>query len=100
MKTYEKPAEEGAEQEPECEQCERLKQLVFQAKEAIDDLKQEIDEWREISAQKETELRQLHHRLHRDLLSQNKEVVFDEVVVMKEYDGSRPVSVDKIKNFI
>jgi hypothetical protein len=43
--------------EEECEGCERLKQLVFQAKEAIDDLKLEIEEWREVCAQKDTELR-------------------------------------------
>jgi thioredoxin-related protein len=43
--------------EDECEGCERLKQLVFQAKEAIDDLKGEIEEWRDICAEKETELR-------------------------------------------
>ncbi len=44
-------------EEPECDECEKLKQLVFQAKEAIDDLKAEIDEWREISASKDAELR-------------------------------------------
>lgn len=60
----------------ECESCERLKQLVFQAKEAIDDLKLEIEEWRDISAAKETELRQLHHRLYNDLIGVDKHLVF------------------------
>ena len=45
------------EDEPECEECDKLKQLVFQAKEAIDDLKMEIEEWKEISADKDAELR-------------------------------------------
>jgi hypothetical protein len=31
--------------------------LVFQAKEAIDDLKLEIEEWRDLCASKDTELR-------------------------------------------
>jgi hypothetical protein len=49
--------EEEEENPDECEGCERLKLLVFQAKEAIDDLKLEIEEWREIAAEKDTELR-------------------------------------------
>jgi hypothetical protein len=48
---------EEQENSDDCEGCERLKLLVFQAKEAIDDLKLEIEEWREIAAEKDTELR-------------------------------------------
>lgn len=87
---------------PECESCERLKQLVFQAKEAIDDLKLEIEEWREVSSDKERELRQIYHRLYNDLIGINKQVQFDETVQLKEFDGNRPVNteVNRIKNYI
>jgi hypothetical protein len=35
---------------PNCQFCECLRQLVFQAKDCIEDLKTEIDEWKELCA--------------------------------------------------
>ena len=46
--------------------------MVFQAKEAIDDLKVEIEEWRELCADKDTELRQIHHKIYNDLIGVDK----------------------------
>ncbi len=56
----EKPPPQPSKENPEemyemevtddCSKCDQLKSLVFQAKEAIDDLKMEIDEWKEIYA--------------------------------------------------
>eukprot|EP00347_Sterkiella_histriomuscorum_P020154 403338901 len=89
--------------EDECEGCDRLKQLVFQAKEAIDDLKLEIEEWREICSEKETELRQLQHKIYNDIIGVDKKIEFNEEIQTKEFDSSKPVmSPDqrKIRNFI
>lgn len=65
-------------------------------------MKIEIEEWREISAIKEAELRQIQHRLHADLIGVEKEVNFQEEVQLKEYESNRPVSLDakKVRNFI
>jgi len=57
-----------------------LKQLVFQAKEAIDDLKLEIEEWREICSEKETELRQLQHKIYNDIIGVDKKIEFNEEI--------------------
>ncbi|CDW73954.1 UNKNOWN [Stylonychia lemnae] len=88
--------------EDECEGCERLKQLVFQAKEAIDDLKLEIEEWRDICSEKETELRQLQHKIYNDIMGQEKRIEFNDEVQTREFDGHKPVNQDsrKVRNFI
>jgi hypothetical protein len=57
-----------------------LKQLVFQAKEAIDDLKLEIEEWRDLCAEKDTELRQIHHKIYNDLMGVDKKIEFSDEV--------------------
>jgi len=89
-------------EEDDCAECEKLKQLVFQAKEAIDDLKAEVEEWRGLSALRETELRQIRHFLGNELggleLAARK-VGFNEQVVKLEFDQTLPVSSDK-KNFL
>ena len=95
--------------EDDCEGCERLKQLVFQAKEAIDDLKMEIDEWRDICSDKETELRQLQHKIYCDIVGVEKKTEFKDEVQTKEFDSEKPSSyvngangldMRKIRNFI
>ncbi len=74
---------------------------MFQAKEAIDDLKLEIEEWRELSASKDTELRGLYHRLGNDFKIIDKKVEFEGEVHYKNYDASKPVAVEeRVKNFI
>jgi hypothetical protein len=41
-------------------------------------LKNEIEEWREIASEKETELRALSHKIYNDLIGKDKIVGFDE----------------------
>jgi len=88
--------------EDECEGCERLKSLVFQAKEAIDDLKLEIEEWRDLCSDKERELRQLQHKIYNDIVGVDKKIKFNEEIYTKEFDTNRPVNADakRVKNFI
>lgn len=88
--------------ELECEGCERLKQLVFQAKEAIDDLKLEIDEWRDICSEKDTELRKLQHKIYNDIVGVDKKIEFNDETYTKEFDRNKPVNTDirKIRNYI
>ena len=79
-----------------------MKQLVFQAKEAIDDLKAEIEEWREVCAEKDTELRTIQHRLYNDLVGLDKKIDFQEEVLTREFDPTSPPSLQtrSSKNFI
>jgi hypothetical protein len=62
----------------------------------------EIDEWREIAAAKETELRALQHKIYNDLRGIDKNVGFDDVIQTKEFESEKPVNseANKIKNFI
>lgn len=60
----------------------------------------EIDEWREISATKETELRALQHKIYNDLTGIDKNVGFNDVIQTKEFESEKPVNSEKIKNFI
>lgn len=79
-----------------------MKSLVFQAKEAIDDLKLEIEEWRDLCSDKERELRQLQHKIYNDIVGVDKRIEFNEELFIKEFDTNRPVTEDtkKIRNFI
>jgi len=95
-------SEEKNEDEEDCGECEKLKQLIFQAKEAIDDLKGEMEEWKEIAAAKDSQLRALQHKLSIQLGGIDKKVDFDENVERKEFDAKGPVSQGgkKGRNFI
>lgn len=75
---------------------------MFQAKEAIDDLKLEIEEWRDLCAEKDTELRQIHHKIYNDILGIDKKIEFNDEIQTKEFDSTRPVNADskRIINFI
>ena len=73
MKTEQSPAKKqhGLEittsaPSPNCQFCECLRQLVFQAKDCIEDLKTEIDEWKEVCSEKDAELRGIYHKLFND----------------------------------
>ncbi len=89
-------------EEAECEECEKLKQLVFQAKEAIDDLKLEIEEWKDISANKDSELRQIQHKVFNDMQGIEKRVDFSDKVQKTAIDQDKPVNpdVNKHRNFV
>lgn len=65
-------------------------------------MKSEIDEWREIAAAKETELRALQHKIYSDLTGVERNVGFDDIIQTKEFDQCRPVNTDvnKVKDFI
>ena len=49
-----------------CQFCECLRQLVFQAKDCIEELKTEVDTWKDACAEKEAELRSIYHKLFND----------------------------------
>ena len=53
-------------------------------------------------ASKDTELRQLHHKLYNDLVGKDKNVVFNDYIETLEFEGNHPVNVDanRVKNFI
>ena len=89
---------------PNCQFCECLRQLVFQAKDCIEDLKSEIDEWKEVCSEKDAELRSIYHKLFNDKSGIEKQLVFQEDVRTLKFDGERPVNTivsgDKMKNFI
>jgi hypothetical protein len=65
-------------------------------------LKLEIEEWREVCAEKDTELRQIRHKVYNDIIGVDKRTEFNEEIQTKEFDSNRPVNADskKITNFI
>lgn len=66
-------------------------------------MKLEIEEWRDICSDRETELRQLHHRIYNDIMGVNKKIEFNEEVQTKEFDPAGPVTTAdqrKIRNYI
>ncbi|TNV85257.1 hypothetical protein FGO68_gene13347 [Halteria grandinella] len=75
-----------------CQFCECLRQLVFQAKDCIEDLKSEIDEWKDACAQKDAEIRGIYHKLFNDKVGIDKQIDFTEDVRTITYDADKPPS--------
>lgn len=76
----------------DCSHCsqevETLKNLVFSAKQAIDQLKSDIEEWKEVCSSKEKEIR----KLRASKKSSKKNVGFQKKPIATEYDEDRPVN--------
>lgn len=53
------PPKEEAKVASDCTKCDKLKELVFSAKQAIDQLKGEIEVWKDVCTEKEKEMRQI-----------------------------------------
>lgn len=73
-----------------CQFCECLRQLVFQAKDCIEELKAEVDIWKDACAEKEAELRAIYHKLFNDKVGIDKQLNFSEDIKMINYDAERP----------
>ena len=77
---------------------------MFQAKDCIEDLKTEIDEWKEVCSEKDTELRSIYHKLFNDKTGIEKSLLFNEDVKYLKFDGDRPPNTiipgERMKNFI
>jgi hypothetical protein len=86
-----------------CQFCDCLRQLVFQAKDCIEDLKTEIDEWKEACAEKDAELRSIYHKLFNDKVGIEKQIDFNEDIKTVHYDSDKPVisgELGTMKNYI
>jgi len=81
----------GPNDSPACQFCECLRQLVFQAKDCIEDLKTEIDEWKDTCAEKEAELRTVYHKLFNDKVGIDKQIEFNDDVRTIHYDAEKPI---------
>ena len=68
-----------------CQFCASLRQLVFQAKDCIDDLKDEVEEWKNACALKDAELRSIYHKLYNDKLGMDKKLEFSADVRIENY---------------
>ena len=53
-------------------------------------------------AEKDTEIRQIHHKIYNDIIAVDKKIEFNNEIQTKEFDSSHPVNVDfkKVRNFI
>ena len=53
-------------------------------------------------AEKDTEIRQIHHKIYNDIIAVDKKIEFNNEIQTKELDSSHPVNVDfkKVRNFI
>ncbi len=78
-----------------------MRQLVFQAKDCIDDCKEEIEEWKALCADREAELRSIYHKLYNDKVGIDKNVDILEDAKVINYSQERPViPFSKVKNYV
>ena len=74
---------------------------MFQAKDCIDDCKEELEEWKGICAEREAELRAIYHKLYNDKVAIDKQVDFSEDIKVTNYSQERPVvPFGRVKNYV
>lgn len=78
--------------QPNCQFCECLRLLVFQAKDCIEELKLEVDTWKDACADREAELRSIYHKLFNDLNGLDKHLSFAADIKTQIFDSDRPAT--------
>ena len=63
-------------------------------------MKSEIEEWRNICAEKDVMIRNIWHKVFEGMHGIDKIVNFEEDIHVREYEEGFPVEIKKIKNFI
>lgn len=79
-------------QSAHCQFCECLRLLVFQAKDCIEELKTEVDTWKDACADKEAELRAIYHKLFNDKFGLDKQLSFSDDIKRINFDAERPAT--------
>ena len=66
--------------------------MVFQAKDCIEELKLEVDTWKDACAEREAELRAIYHKLFNDKFGLDKQLIFALDTKTLNFDADRPAT--------